>query len=124
MSTALITIKASESLKEAHAEMELGVIRHLPVVDDRGHLVGVVSDRDIQSSLHGRKPRHVAEVMTREVISTKVDTPAHTAASLMLDYKIGSLPVIDNAGALVGIITQTDFLDLSRRALLGLPLER
>lgn len=124
MSTAVLTIKASESLKEAHAEMELGVIRHLPVVDDRGHLVGVISDRDLLSSLHGRKPRSVAEVMTREVLTTRADTQAHAAASLMLDHKISSLPVVDSTGVLVGIITQTDFLELSRRALLGLPLER
>jgi CBS domain-containing protein len=124
MSTGLVTIKATESIKEAHAEMELGIIRHLPVVDDRGRLVGVLSDRDILASLHGRKPRNVGEVMTRDVISTTIDTPAHTAAQIMLERQIGSLPVLDSADTLVGIITQTDFLDVARRALLGLPLKR
>jgi CBS-domain-containing membrane protein len=42
----------------------------------------------------------------------------------MLDHQISSLPVVDETGALVGLITQTDYLELARRALLGLPLER
>jgi CBS domain-containing membrane protein len=124
MSTALVTIRSNESIQEAHAEMAIGVFRHLPVVDDRGHLVGMLSDRDILSALHGRKPRNVAEVMSRDVITTRVNTPAYSAAQTMLDNKIGSLPVLDSSGALVGIVTQTDFLDVARRALVGLPLER
>ena len=124
MTTAVVTIRASESIREAHAEMELGVMRHLPVVDDRGRLVGVLSDRDVIGSLAGRKPRHVAEVMTRDVRTIRPTAPAHTAAGIMLDEKIGSLPVVDDEGVLVGIVTQTDFLAVSRRALLGQSLER
>ncbi|MDQ3367161.1 MAG: CBS domain-containing protein [Myxococcota bacterium] len=45
MTTNLTTVNVTESIKEAHTEMELGGIRHLPVVDDRGRLVGVLSDR-------------------------------------------------------------------------------
>lgn len=125
MSTAVITIPASEPLKEARAEMELGVIRHLPVVDDRGRLVGVVSDRDLLATPSAsRKARHVADVMTRDVIAAREDEPAAHAAGVMLDHKISSLPVVNETGVVVGIVTQTDFLDLARRALLGLPLER
>jgi CBS domain-containing protein len=124
MSTALVTVNASESIKEAHAEMEVGIIRHLPVVDDRGRLVGMLSDRDILAALHGRKPRHVADVMTRDVITTAADTPAHVAAETMLARGVGSLPVLDSTGALVGIVTITDFLAVARRALLGLALDR
>jgi CBS domain-containing protein len=124
MTTALVTIKADETIKEAHAEMELGVIRHLLVTDDRGRLVGLLSDRDILGALHGRKPRRVSEVMARDVITTRIDTRASTAAQIMLDRKIGSLPVLDDEGALVGIVTQTDFLDVAHRALLDLPLGR
>lgn len=122
MTTALVTVKASDNLVSARSEMEVGVFRHLPVVDDRNHLVGVLSDRDV---LHLRGTgKHVADVMTRDVMTVKPDAHAFEAASIMLDHKIGSVLVVDDTGALVGMITQTDYLDLARRSLLGLPLER
>lgn len=124
MSTAVITVNASEAIKEAHGEMQVGIIRHLPVIDDRGRLVGVVSDRDVLKALAGKRPGTVADIMTREVVTIAPDAEAHEAALLMLDLKISSLPVIDDAGALVGVVTQTDYLELAHRALLGLPLER
>jgi CBS domain-containing protein len=124
MSTSLLTVNASETIREAHAEMELGTVRHLPVVDDRGRLVGVLSDRDILRTRSSRKPPRVADVMSRDVVTTRPDANAYVAADVMLDRKISSLPVVDDAGVLVGLITQTDYLELARRALLGLPLER
>ena len=124
MSTALLTIKASESVTEAHMEMELGLVRHLPVLDDRGKLVGVVSDRDLSAVAASKRPKKVADLMTRNVLTIRPDAPAYEAAVIMLDHKIGSVPVVDEHGALVGVVTATDFLDLARRSLLGLPLER
>lgn len=122
MTTALVTVKANETITSAHAEMEVGVIRHLPVVDDRGHLVGVLSDRDV---LHARNAKaKIADVMTRDVITVRPDAPASDAATIMLDQKISSVLVVDEAGTLIGMVTQTDYLDLARRSLLGLPLER
>jgi len=124
MSTALLTVNVSETIAEAHAEMEVGVIRHLPVVDERGRLVGVLSDRDILRGLAAKQKPRVAEVMSRNPITTRPEANAHAAADLMLDHKISSLPVVDDTGALVGLVTQTDYVELARRALLGLPLER
>lgn len=122
MSTALVTVKASDNLLSARAEMEVGVIRHLPVVDDRHRLVGVISDRDI-IHLRGTN-KHVADVMTRDVITVRPEAPAATAATIMLDHKIGSVLVVDDENTLLGVVTQTDYLELARRSLLGLPLER
>jgi CBS domain-containing protein len=124
MTTNLITVKLDETLAEAHANMELGVVRHLPVIDDRGRLVGVVSDRDLLAVSHSRRPRRVADVMTRHVVTTQPDAPASQAAGMMLDHKISSVLVVDDHATLVGMVTQTDYLELARRALLGLPLER
>ncbi len=121
MTTRLITVNASEPIKEARAEMELGVVRHLPVIDDRGRLVGVVSDRDLLSSSRGKR---VIDVMTRDVVTTRPEAPASEAASVMLDHKISSVMVVNEDDLLVGMVTQTDYLELARRALLGLPLER
>jgi CBS domain-containing protein len=124
MTTNLITVNLNETLAEAHAEMELGIIRHLPVIDDRGRLVGVVSDRDLLSVASSRKPRRVSDVMTRHVVTTQPEAPASQAAGMMLDHKIGSVLVVDEQETLIGMVTQTDYLEVARRALLGLPLER
>jgi CBS domain-containing protein len=121
MTTRLITVNASEPIKEARAEMELGVVRHLPVIDDRGRLVGVVSDRDLLSSPRAKR---VADVMTRDVVTTRPEVSASEAATVMLDHKISSVLVVNDDDLLVGMVTQTDYLELARRALLGLPLER
>ena len=121
MSTALVTVRASETITSANAEMQVGVIRHLPVVDDRGHLIGVLSDRDL---LHTRGTKRIVDVMTKDVVTVRPDAFAAEAASIMLDHKISSVLVVDDNGALVGMVTQTDYLDLARRSLLGLPLER
>jgi CBS domain-containing protein len=122
MSTAVVTMKVTDVLTSAHAEMEVGMIRHLPVVDDHGRLVGVLSDRDILNARNAKAK--VSEVMTRDVISVRPEVPAAKAASIMLDEKISSVMVVDEHGTLVGLVTMTDYLDLARRALLGLPLER
>lgn len=122
MSTAVVTMKVTDVLTSAHAEMEVGMIRHLPVVDDHGRLVGVLSDRDILNARNSKAK--VSEVMTRDVISVRPEVPAAKAASIMLDEKISSVMVVDEHGTLVGLVTMTDYLDLARRALLGLPLER
>lgn len=124
MSTALITVSASAPVTGANAEMQVGVVRHLPVVDDRGHLVGVLSDRDVLRAAAGKKPQRVADIMTRDVVTTRPETAAHVAAGLMLEYSISSLMVVDESLTLVGVVTMTDYVELARRSLLGLPLER
>jgi CBS domain-containing protein len=124
MSTALQTVTTSDPVAEARARMEIGIIRHLPVIDERGRLVGVLSDRDLLRAPPSKHPAHVAEVMSRNLITTTPEANAHVAADLMLEHQISSLPVIDDDGTLVGLVTVTDYVELARRALLGLPLER
>ncbi|MGH7400108.1 MAG: CBS domain-containing protein [Candidatus Rokuibacteriota bacterium] len=97
-------------------------IRHLLVTGIDGRLVGIVTDRDIRLNLpsqatslsvweinHLLTKLTVGEVMTKAVITIGPDREARDAAVLMLDHAIGALPVMD-AGALVGIITETDLL--------------
>jgi CBS domain-containing protein len=115
MSTALLTIPASDIVSHAEADMRLAAVRHLLVVDDRGHLVGILSNRDLYAALskHGGKGVRVADVMTQRPRSISQDQPAAKAAALMLEHKIGALPVIGDDGQLVGIVTETDFLQLA-----------
>jgi CBS domain-containing protein/Flp pilus assembly pilin Flp len=79
--------------------------RHLLVCDQRGQLLGVISDRDILA----RNGRRAADIMTRVVASVSSDSPLGPAITLMLNRQISSLPVVDN-GQLRGIITTSDVL--------------
>jgi CBS domain-containing membrane protein len=114
MTTAVLTIKVGNAISHADADMRLAGIRHLPVVDDRGRLVGMLSNRDLLASLARTRQKsvHVADVMTRDVKTISPDASARKAAALMLEHRIGSLAVVGDAGELVGVVTETDFLRL------------
>jgi CBS domain-containing protein len=126
MSTAVLTLKETDALSAAQIEMQLAEIRHLPVVDKKNHVVGVVSDRDILRNLTkiNGKPLPVAQIMSRRVRTVKEATPAHEAASLMLELKIGCLPVVGEEEQIVGIITESDFLKIAEQALLGVDVTK
>jgi acetoin utilization protein AcuB len=116
------------SVTEALRLMRERKIRRLPVLNSRGQLVGIVSDKDLLyaspspvSSLSVWEMNYllaklqVEEVMTRTVITVTEETPLEEAARIMADNKIGGLPVM-RGDKLVGIITETDlfktFLEL------------
>ena len=96
-------------------------IRHLVVVDD-ARVVGIVTDRDVRLNLPSPATSlsvwelnyllhklTVGGVMTTSVIVVNPDRPIAEAARIMLDHKIGALPVVED-GRLVGIITESDFV--------------
>ncbi|MBI3184027.1 MAG: CBS domain-containing protein [Myxococcales bacterium] len=120
MTTGVMTLRARDEISQANVEMKLGNIRHLPVVDEKGHVVGIVSNRDVMRAL-GRSGRAkklpVSKVMTREVITVRPETPAHRAAEIMLDRKIGALPVVGEGEQLVGIVTESDFVAVAQELL-------
>ena len=115
-----LTIGAEESVAAAHHFMEDKNIRHLPVIDKAGKMVGLVTEEDLVKAepspatllsvweIHTLLDKlQVKDVMIRDVISTSEDTPIEEAAELMFEHKIGCLPVL-RSGQLVGIITESD----------------
>src|ERR1700733_11422326 len=128
MTTGPTTLKRNEKLTLADDVMQLGRIRHLPVIDDdEGKLIGIVSQRDLLRGAlaqalgygeHGRRKLLdtllVKEVMATEVATTSPDTLLADAARILAERKIGCLPVVDN-GRLVGILTEGDFVALAAR---------
>ena len=119
MSTELITIAPGASLADARELMQENRIHHLPVVENKDELVGLLSLTDVlrasDSSLRADEERiRAAEIPVRDVMVTDVATVSHAAslrqAALFLEkYKIGCLPVI-SGDKLVGIITDSDFV--------------
>ena len=121
MSGGLITVDVKTGLSEAWDLMRERRIRHLLVMDGP-RLVGILSDRDIRltlpspaTSLSAWEINHllmsvtVDRVMTRSPIAIAADRPVSDAVALMLEHRIGALPVFEGR-ALCGIITQTDVL--------------
>jgi acetoin utilization protein AcuB len=124
MTTKVIVAAPDLSVPEALNTMHRSGIRRMPVVDKKGAIVGIVSDRDLlraspspATSLSVYEIPYllskisVKNVMTGKVITVTGDTPLEDAARIMADHKIGGLPVVDG-GALVGIITETDLFRL------------
>lgn len=126
MTTSVITMKETDTLNSADLEMKLAEVHHIPVVDEKNNLVGVVSDRDLlrTRAKWGDEPLHIASVMTRRVRTASPRMAAHEAAATMLEHRIGCLPVVGDDGHLVGIITETDFMEIARRALSGHDVSR
>ena len=121
MSRIVISTPGTTPVLEARALMQKERIRHLLVGGD-GRLLGIVTDRDIRlnmpspaTSLSVWELNHllarltVDKVMTRTVITVDPDRDAREAARIMVDHKIGALPVLD-CERLLGIITETDLL--------------
>ena len=124
MSRDVHTVKRNDELAIADALMKQERVRHLPVLDEDGEVCAVVSQRDLfrgallRALGYGSRAEDlmlkqvvVKEAMSAEIQTTAPDTLVADAAHLMIERKIGCLPVIEN-GSLVGIVTETDFVRL------------
>ena len=102
-----VTIKRGSTVKDALELMAEYRIGGIPVVDDENYLVGIVTNRDLRFELDMNK--HIDEVMTTEnIITTAQGTDMETAAQILQENKIEKLPVVDDKGKLVGLITYKD----------------
>ena len=127
MSADVTTLQRNDKLTLADDIMRLGRIRHLPVIDENGQLAGIVTQRDLfrgalaKALGYGERAQRqlmdtllVKEVMTSDVITTSPDTLLADAAGVLVERKIGCLPVVDS-GSLIGIVTEGDFVALAAR---------
>lgn len=121
MTRNVTTLDRNDTMDIAADIMAAGRLRHLPIMDG-GRVVGVVSERDLfrpglAGALgYGSKARRmllravaVKEVMSEPAVTLAPDASVRDAARLMLERRIGCLPVVD-AGVLVGLVTETDLL--------------
>jgi len=119
MTRNLITVDPETSFTDALKIMRKNKIRRLPVLE-KGKLVGIVTEKDILYASPSKATTldiwelhyllnklKIREIMTRDVVTIQEDTPVEEAAKIMVDNKIGALPVV-KGDELVGIITETD----------------
>ncbi len=115
-----LTVIASETVGQVDEMMSEHKIRQLPVVNC-GELVGIVTDRDIRSFLSGWRTESqeerekalstkVRDIMTTGPITLSPDNGLQEAVELLIDEKIGGIPVVDEVEGLVGIVTYVDAL--------------
>ena len=123
----VVTVRPRDSARHAREVMEKHRVNQLPVVVD-GHLVGIVTDRDLRDAFpsvfelaeatgrHRRAPGPdpaaipVEDVMTRDVLTLAPAAFIADAARLMRRQRVGAIPIVDG-GRLVGIVTRSDLLD-------------
>ena len=127
MSSHPITVEASEPIGRVMKKLAEADVRHLLVVDD-GALVGIVSDRDLRSlapsalmelehprEIRKRLEQPISSVMSSDVVSVDPETEVAEVVDIMLEQKVGAVPVVDPAtDELVGIVSYMDVLRAAR----------
>jgi IMP dehydrogenase len=102
-----VTLTASQPLHEALRAMARFSISGLPIVDEQGRLIGIITNRDLQ--FESRLDRPVSEVMTKtDLITTPIGTSLEDAEKILQRHRIEKLPVVDEGGVLRGLITVKD----------------
>lgn len=131
MTKTVVTVGSRTPLKDVARLLVQRRVSGLPVVDDDGTVLGVVSEGDILAKERGRPgtgslldhlfevngretakhdARDAADAMTSPPVTIRPDRPVTEAASLMLDRCVNRLPVVDKHGKLVGIVTRADLV--------------
>lgn len=116
-------VRVNTSVESALAAMVELDVRHLPVVNEDHELVGMLSDRDFRGLPHvGREAREmagdtaprpgaaVASIMSGDTVSVGADDDVREAVDLMIEHRIGAVPVTNPQGHLVGIVSYIDIL--------------
>ena len=134
MTTSLVTIDETTSIKEAADLLAEHDFNCLPVVDEAGRLIGMVTKLDVLKSFRFTDKlkippynvimiRDVSEVMTRDIAVVEPETPLTRVLEDMIDHRFKGLPVVEGE-VLVGIVSREDVLEALRRSARGLPPDR
>jgi CBS-domain-containing membrane protein len=119
----VVTLTARERLDLTQDIMSVGRVRHLPVLDEDKRVIGIVSDRDLLAAAMTEvldfdavsrrtflRSIEVAEVMAKDVVTVTPDTELGEVARILVERKIGCVPVVGARGDLLGLVTETDLI--------------
>ena len=122
MTQKLVTTKPDDGARETFFRMREAGVRHAPVVDGNGALVGVISDRDLRRPTwvdeapdlsHGYElddSLSVGDLMSTNLLVTHTYESLRQATRVLLEHNVGALPVLDKHEALVGVLSSVDLL--------------
>lgn len=135
MTEKVVTVKGDTEIKEAARLLSENRISGLPVIDNNGRVIGLVTEADILASagikrehrfMHilkhlfgepvpsGRKGEYVKDIMTSPAITTSADAEIREVAKILDEKRIKRLPVVDKEGRLIGIISRADIIKAIR----------
>lgn len=104
------TITATDTLALARERMDQGRFRRLPVVDDDGRLIGILTDRNVREHSGHLADTRVTGAMVEPATTVGTDEQVEDVADRLLRERVGGYPVVDERGGLVGVVTETDLL--------------
>ena len=124
MTTEVVSILQTATVRDALRALGELDVRHLPVVDEKREVVGMLSDRDLADHERSQEElaQPVSEVMSGDVIVVTPATEVTEIIDLMTENRIGALPVVDNDSQLAGIVSYVDVLRAAGKALAEEPL--
>jgi CBS domain-containing protein len=127
MTRKTITLSPHHGIAEAVSLMADRHFRHIVVVDTGGQILGVISDRDILRTLartSNWQTKDVSQIMTRDPVTVKRETPLSVAVAKIVAKRINCLPVLDEEDKVCGILTSTDLLKAYQKLLESLEKNR
>jgi CBS domain-containing membrane protein len=123
MSTELFYVGPDKKMNRIQDVIEWNDVRHVPIVDQDGYLLGIISQRDLlqtaftnvstEAQYELLKNVPISDFMKTKVITTTADTDISDAAWLLIENKIGCLPVLDKDSKVIGMVTESDFVKLA-----------
>lgn len=112
MTTEVYTVRANHGFNQVELIADMKHIRHVPVVDESDHVIGMVSMRDLLLHLSNAAASQfvpISEVMQRNVVTCSPEMAVEDVAALMIEKSIGAVPVVENE-KIIGIVSERDFV--------------
>ncbi|HWQ77651.1 MAG TPA: CBS domain-containing protein, partial [Anaerovoracaceae bacterium] len=109
MSTSVTCVKPDTSIEQVARQMKQENVGSIPVCNDRGEVMGIITDRDIviRSVSNENRPKIVKEIMTKNLVVAEPGMDTHEASLLMAKYQVRRLPVVEN-NQIVGMLAMAD----------------
>jgi len=110
MSSPVFTLEETTTAQEARRVFTERKFRHIPIVSKTGKLVGIVSDRDFLGFVGESESTIIKDLMVTNILTTRPEAEIRTIAEVLITHHIGCLPIVDEMGLLVGMLTRGDIL--------------
>ena len=109
MTYPVLALRVNDDISFAHRVFQNKKFRHLPIVSEQGKLIGIISDRDFIPGAHSSSIT-IRDIMASNILTARPETLISSVAQIMVEYRVGALPIINDKSDLVGIVTRSDIL--------------